>query len=232
MLNSLLFGVYFPLLIFVELAIAVWQNGGSLSWDISILLAIHQIAQTRLDSFAAMLTELGTSWGVVPVTAIIALILLLLRQWLQSLYLLTTVLGGYAISVTVKTLLHRARPSLWELSYPLPSDYAFPSGHAMSSMTLVVALIVLSWGSRWSASISIFGTIFAVAIGWTRMYLGVHFPSDVLGGWMLAIAWGIGVSLLLGMNFSQKNLDTTNKIGTKQFALILSGYCQRAIIQP
>jgi membrane-associated phospholipid phosphatase len=195
----LLFGVYFPLLIFVELAIAVWQNEGSLSWDISILLAIHQIAQTRLDSFAATLTELGTSWGVVPVTAIVALILLLSRRWRQSIYLLTAILGSYAISFTAKILLHRSRPSLWELSYPLPLDYAFPSGHAMLSMTLVVALIVLSWGSRWSAFVSIFGTIFAVAIGWTRMYLGVHFPSDVLGGWMLAIAWVMTVSLLLGI---------------------------------
>lgn len=132
--------------------------------------------------------------------------------WRQSIYLLTTVLGGYAISVSVKILLHRARPSLWDLSYPLPSDYAFPSGHAMSSMTLVVALIVLTWGSRWSAFVSIFGAMFAVAIGWTRMYLGVHFPSDVIGGWMLAIAWGMGVSLLLGLNFSQENLDNTDKV--------------------
>jgi membrane-associated phospholipid phosphatase len=201
----LLFGVYFPLLIFVELAIAVWQNEGSLSWDISILLAIHQIAQTRLDSFAATLTELGTSWGVVPVTAIVALILLLSRRWRQSIYLLTAILGSYAISFTAKILLHRSRPSLWELSYPLPLDYAFPSGHAMLSMTLVVALIVLSWGSRWSAFVSIFGTIFAVAIGWTRMYLGVHFPSDVLGGWMLAIAWVMTVSLLLGIRSSRVN---------------------------
>jgi undecaprenyl-diphosphatase len=79
-------------------------------------------------------------------------------------------------------------------------------------MTLVVALIVLTWGSRWSAFVSIFGAMFAVAIGWTRMYLGVHFPSDVIGGWMLAIAWGMGVSLLLGLNFSQENLDNTDKV--------------------
>jgi undecaprenyl-diphosphatase len=194
--KTLLLGVYFPLLIFVELAIAVWQNGGSLSWDAPILLAIHQTAQTRLDAFAATLTELGTYGGVLPATATIVLILLCLRRWQQSIYLLSAVLGCYVLSPTVKLLLHRARPSLWESAYPLPSDYAFPSGHAMSSMTFAIALVVLSWNYRWRWLVFIAGSLFVIAIAWTRLYLGVHFPSDVLAGWMLSIAWAIGMSLL------------------------------------
>jgi membrane-associated phospholipid phosphatase len=195
-IKTLLLGVYFPLLIFVALAIAVWQNGGSLSWDAPILLAIHQTAQTHLDTFAARLTDLGNYEGVVPVTLVIAIILLILKRRQQSIYLLTAILGCYILSPTVKILLHRARPSLWQSAYPLPSDYAFPSGHAMSSMTLVVALMVLSWNYRWRWLVSIAGSLFVIAIAWTRLYLGVHFPSDVLAGWMLSIAWAMGISLL------------------------------------
>lgn len=209
---ALLLGVYFPLLIFGELAIEVQKHGGILSWDAPILLAIHKTAQTQLDIFAATLTDFGTYWGVVPVTTALALILLFLRRWRQSGYLLTTIAGCYAINPTVKVLLHRSRPSLWELSTPLPSDFAFPSGHAMSSMTLVVALVVLSWGSRYCALIAIAGIIYALAIGWTRMYLGVHFPSDVLGGWMLAIAWAVGNSLLLKPSLTEEDLDNAHKI--------------------
>jgi membrane-associated phospholipid phosphatase len=195
-LKTLLWGVYFPLFIFVELAIAVWQNGGSLSWDAPILLAIHQTARAQLDAFAATLTELGNYEGVVPATAVIVIVLLFLRRRQQSIYLLTAILGCYILSPTVKLLLHRARPSLWESAYPLPSDYAFPSGHAMSSMTLVVALVVLSWNYRWRWLVLIAGSLFVIAIAWTRLYLGVHFPSDVLAGWMLSISWAIGISLL------------------------------------
>jgi membrane-associated phospholipid phosphatase len=204
---TLLFGIYLPLLIFIELAVAVGQNDSSLSWDASILLVIHQTAQARLDILAAMLTEWGTYWGILPVTMTIVLLLLGLRRWRQSIYLLTTVLGCYALSPTVKLLLHRSRPSLWELTYPSPSDYAFPSGHAMSSMTLVVALVVLSWKSRWRWLVVIAGGLFAITIAWTRLYLGVHFPSDVLAGWMLAIAWGVGTSMLLGLHLREKPVN-------------------------
>jgi undecaprenyl-diphosphatase len=93
-------------------------------------------------------------------------------------------------------LLHRARPHLW--TSPAPEfDYGFPSGHAMASMTLVAALSILSWNSRWRWFVLIIGTLFVLIIGWTRLYLGVHYPSDVLAGWMVALGQTVGVSLLI-----------------------------------
>jgi membrane-associated phospholipid phosphatase len=203
LLIILLLGVYCPVLIFVGLAISIWQNGGTLAWDAPILLAIHQTVQTKLDILAVIASQLGSYRGIIPITAIVTLVLLSWKQWRQSIYLLAIVLSCFPLSAIVKILLHRARPSLWELSAPLPLDYAFPSGHATASMTLVVALIVLSWGSRWCASISIVGGLFVLTVGWSRLYLGVHFPSDVLAGWMLAIAWGLGTSLLFQLNWKE-----------------------------
>jgi undecaprenyl-diphosphatase len=110
--------------------------------------------------------------------------------------LFTTVLGAIIINRTAKALLHRVRPHLWDSVAP-ELDYAFPSGHAMSSMSLVAALVILTWGSPWGWPILIIGSLFVVGIGWTRLYLGVHFPSDILGGWMASVAWAIGVSLLI-----------------------------------
>jgi undecaprenyl-diphosphatase len=103
------------------------------------------------------------------------------------------------INRTVKLLLHRARPHLW--ASPSPElDYGFPSGHAMSSMTFVVMLAVLTWNTRWRWWVLITGSLFVILIGWTRLYLGVHYPSDVLAGWMAALSWALGVSLVIRPN--------------------------------
>jgi membrane-associated phospholipid phosphatase len=192
----LLSGVFLPLFVFGELAEDVWENKGGFPWDLPILLAIHSTAQPQLDVFASIVTKLGVFWGVFPVATIIALALLAKRRWHQLAYLVTTLLGSIIINRTAKVLLHRVRPHLWESPAP-ELDYGFPSGHAMSSMTLVAVLVILTWGSRWCWLVLIAGGVFVLAIGWTRLYLGVHFPSDILAGWTVSIAWATGVSLII-----------------------------------
>ncbi|BAY28688.1 PAP2 superfamily protein [Nostoc carneum NIES-2107] len=199
----LFIGVFLPLQIFGELAEEVWEKEGGFAWDVPILLAIHSTAQPQLDAFASTLTKLGVFWGVFPVASAIALVLFIRRRWRKLAYLLTTLLGSIIINRTAKVLLHRVRPHLWESPAP-EFDYGFPSGHAMSSMTLVVALVILTWGSRWSLLVLIAGGIFVLAIGWTRLYLGVHYPSDILAGWTASIAWATGVSLLIRPYRSQR----------------------------
>lgn len=187
-------GVYLPLQVFGLLAVEVWEDKGGFPWDVPILLAIHSTAKVQLNVFAATLTRLGSFWTMFPIVSAIALILLLKRKWRSLTYLLTTVIGSTIINRTAKEIMHRVRPQLWESPSP-EFDYAFPSGHAMTSMTLVAALVILSWGSVWCWLVLISGSLFVVAIGWTRLYLGVHFPSDILAGWMISLAWAIGVSL-------------------------------------
>ncbi|MBE9019165.1 phosphatase PAP2 family protein, partial [Chroococcidiopsidales cyanobacterium LEGE 13417] len=62
---------------------------------------------------------------------------------------------------------------------------------------LVAVLVILSWGSRWRWWVLAIGTIFVLVIGWTRLYLGVHYPSDILAGWTASIAWAVGVSWVI-----------------------------------
>lgn len=192
----LLIGVYLPLQVFGVLAEEVWENEGGFPWDVPILLSIHSTASPQLDVFASKLTQLGVFWGVFPVATALSLALLLQRRWRSLAYLLTTLLGSIVINRMAKLLLQRVRPHLWESPAP-EFDYGFPSGHAMSSMTLVAALVILSWGSRWHWLVWIVGSLFVLSIGWTRLYLGVHYPSDILAGWMASVAWATGVSLLI-----------------------------------
>ncbi|MBF2005417.1 MAG: phosphatase PAP2 family protein [Chlorogloeopsis fritschii C42_A2020_084] len=198
----LLIGVYLPLQIFGLLALELRENERGFPFDLPILVAIHTTAQPYLDAIALGLTKLGSVWTVSPIVATIALIFLFLKRWRSLSYILTTTIGSAIINRTAKEVMHRVRPQLW--NSPTPElDYAFPSGHAMTSMTLVAVLVILTWGSVWSWIIFIFGSLFVLAIAWTRLYLGVHFPSDIFAGWMVSIAWAIGVSLIIKPNLTK-----------------------------
>ncbi|MCG6134702.1 MAG: phosphatase PAP2 family protein [Nostoc sp. LLA-1] len=189
-------GVYVPLQIFGLLALKVEQNLGGFPWDLPILLTVHSIAQPQLDQFAALLTKLGSFWTVLPMLMAIALILLGQRRWRSLTYLLITASGSAIINHTAKAFWHRVRPDLWVSAAP-EFDYSFPSGHAMTSMTLVAILVILTWDSVWCWFTVLLGSLYIFAIGWTRLYLGVHFPSDIIAGWLVAIAWAMGVNLII-----------------------------------
>jgi membrane-associated phospholipid phosphatase len=195
-LLSLLFGVLLPFFVFGSLVEEVWENDGGFSWDVPILLAVHRMEQPQLDILAIYLTKLGVFWGVFPLALAIAVLLFAKRYWYKLTYWLTVLSGSIIINRTVKQSLHRVRPHLWESPAP-EFDSGFPSGHAMSSMTMVAALILFTWETRWRWPVVILGSVFVVLIGWTRLYLGVHYPSDILAGWTVSVAWAVGVNLLI-----------------------------------
>lgn len=198
-------GLYLPLFIFGLLAVQIWQLEGGLSWDVAILNTIHATAQTQLDRIAAIVTNFGTRWGVLPASIAISVGLLYTRRWRSLTYFTITMLGCDIINRTAKELIHRVRPSLWIA--PPHSDFSFPSGHAMSSMLFVAALVILMWETRWRIWLLALGSVFVGTIAWTRLYLGVHYPSDILAGWMMAIAWAVGVSLIVKPHLAKPRLD-------------------------
>lgn len=210
-----LLGVGLPLLIFEQLAAVVWRNEGGFAWDKSILLFIHTTVSPTLDRVAVTLTKLGGFKGLFPVAMVIALVLLYQRQWRSLTYLLVTLWGSRLIESTAKESLHRVRPHLWESLSP-KSNYAFPSGHAVASMTFVATLVILMWGTRWCWLMLSLGSAFVVAIAWSRLYLGVHFPSDILAGWMVALAWAIGVSVVLKPQLFKPSSVSEDKLRVKE----------------
>ncbi|KAB8335653.1 phosphatase PAP2 family protein [Scytonema tolypothrichoides VB-61278] len=201
----LLIGVYLPLQIFGLLALEVWKNQGGFPWDVPILMAVHSTARAQLDVIAVTLTQFGSIRIVFPIVCVIGLVLLIQKRWRSLTYLLTTAIGSAIINRTAKEFMHRVRPHLWDSLAP-ESSFSFPSGHSMTSMTLVAALVILTWGSVWCWVVLIAGSLFVLGIGWTRLYLGVHFPSDILAGWMVSIAWAIGVSLVIRPSLTKDSI--------------------------
>lgn len=136
-------------------------------------------------------TDLGGSeaaWLLLPVAVVW---LLVRRSPHLAVYVAVTGLGTAVLNTGVKALVDRARP-LVDVPVLVAPGASFPSGHAMGStitygVLLLVFLPVLPPRSRWPAIAAVVTLV--AAIGITRVALGVHYPSDVVGGWLLGVLW-------------------------------------------
>jgi undecaprenyl-diphosphatase len=115
------------------------------------------------------------------------------RRWRLALFLVVTSLAGGAIDTAVKVAVDRDRPSV-EAPVATARGQSFPSGHAMSSTVvygalLLVLLPALPPRRRWRRAVLAASVALVLSIGFTRLALGVHYISDVLGGFALGLAW-------------------------------------------
>lgn len=190
-----------PLLLFGALAEDVWTRE-AFRWDSPTLRWLHAHASPGLDTLMLRATLIGGTSGMLPLAALVGLGLWLSGHRREARFGLAGVGGVCVIVLVTKSVFQRARPDLW-LSLAPEHDYGFPSGHAMLSSAVVGVLLFLLWRSRAGRSLQVLGTVAGVAfvllVGASRLYLGVHFPSDVLAGWAASLAWVSGAyQLLLG----------------------------------
>lgn len=193
-LVALFVGLLAPLFVFGLLAEDVWAREG-IGWDTLLLNAVHAHATARLDTLMLLITRIGAPLPMMAFVALILLALLLRGRRTDVLFVAVAVGGAAALNLFAKLLFQRARPALWPSPTP-ETDYSFPSGHAMGSLAVVAALSVLPWHTRWRWAVLGVGSLFVLAVGLSRIYLGVHFPSDILAGWGASLAWVTGVQLL------------------------------------
>ena len=189
------FCLLLPLWAFASLVGEVHEKA-AFPFDAPILNVLHGWATPRLDRFFILITRLGYTWGVVPFDIATLLFLLVRRRIRDALFFGIAVTGSAVLNVVAKNHYARLRPDLW-ISLRPETTYSFPSGHAMASATLAVALIVLAWPSRWRWVVLAASPVFVLLVGFSRVYLGVHYPSDILAGWAAAIAWTFGMYLLV-----------------------------------
>ncbi len=191
---ALFLGVLAPLVLFGLLAEDVWQREG-IGWDERILLAVHARATPTFDAIMLLFTRIGAPLPMIIFVAALLLLLLLRGRRADGLFLIGAVGGAAALNLLAKLLFQRARPALWPALSP-ETDYGFPSGHAMGSVAVVASLTILLWPTRWRWVALTLGALFVAAVGLSRVYLGVHYPSDILAGWSASLAWVTGTRLV------------------------------------
>jgi membrane-associated phospholipid phosphatase len=187
--------IMLPLAGFAGLVDELREDGGFF-FDQPILLALHQLATPRVDAFFVSMSKLGYQGGVLPANVLIVLWLLYRRRYRDCLFFTLAVVGSLLVNLGVKSHFARARPELWTSISPEMS-FSFPSGHAMGSATLATAVVLLLWSTRWRWWALSAGLLFVLLVGMSRVYLGVHFPSDILAGWSAAIAWVLAMHWLV-----------------------------------
>jgi membrane-associated phospholipid phosphatase len=171
---------------FLPLAVQAWQKE-AFAWDVDVSEWIHayENEETVLDAYVDPFSLVLNRWlhllGALVVAAVFAA---LLREGRRraAIFVALGVGGMIILGPVLKELI--ARPSI-----DPPGEDVFPSGHAIRSMAAAAALAVVAWPTRWRWPMSVAGAVVVVLIGIAVVYHEWHWASDVLGAWLLAIAW-------------------------------------------
>jgi membrane-associated phospholipid phosphatase len=188
-------GVPIPLWVFAALADEIHQ-AGALAFDQPLLEFAQDMAADGFDRVFLFASLIGYAWGVVPLSVALVLALAVLRHYRRAAFAAAALGGGALLNMATKQFFARARPDLWDSIAPEPT-YSFPSAHAMGSMALAFTLVLLAWHGRWRLPAVAMLLLFVPTVGLSRIYLGVHYPSDILAGWAAASAWVGGCYLLV-----------------------------------
>lgn len=144
-------------------------------------------------------TLFGNTVVVIGITGIVGMFLLFSKNYKSyAAGLFAAVIGAGATSYIMKTIIGRARPG-GLIPSVVETSSSFPSGHATLAMALYgfIAFLLCKLYPKYTAAIVALATIIILAVGFSRLYLGVHFPSDVFAGYLLG-----GLCLLIGIKIT------------------------------
>jgi undecaprenyl-diphosphatase len=180
------FGVLIVLLsaLIVGLILSPWLD----HVDSNVSAFVRSLRTPGLTRLAVAVTDLGNGVSMFVMVSAAAVVLVLLHRRAEAVFVAVTVLSGWLLGSLIQVLVHRARPQDVNL-IPLPRQYSFPSGHSLATILFFGALsfIVLGEVRRpWLryGLVALFALL-AIAVGVSRVYLGVHWAGDVLGAWLL-----------------------------------------------
>ena len=164
---------------------------GTTSLDSSITSWVVAHRTSGLTTLARLLSTVGSQAILLPMTGVVTVLLLTRRQPARAGMLVACWGGAILLYALTKYFVHRPRPPMEIWLTDVGKTTSFPSGHATQSLSTFVALALA--GAIWLAGVRRTAVVLAVAlaigVGWSRVYLGVHWTTDVVAGWLIAAAW-------------------------------------------
>lgn len=198
---TVLFAV--PLAIFVKLAEEVRERE-MIGFDSWLLLALRSQATTSWTMAMTAISFLGSTLMVTLVTIVIIGWLAAKRRVREALTVAFMIGGAAVINTLLKLSFQRQRPTILQ-ALVSEQSFSFPSGHAMASAALACVVVYLAWQSKYRWLAVVLGVIYVGAVGLSRVYLGVHYPSDVVAGWCVSIIWSYVVIVSFRAQARSKN---------------------------
>jgi undecaprenyl-diphosphatase len=140
-----------------------------------------------------LLSVAGSGLIEIPLALLLILGLVLRKRKVEAWWYAAAALSGWALSGLAKLAVHRPRPHVIPRLMHGAGWFSYPSGHSMLA-PIIFGLGIIVWAAPWPSaalrrSALVLAALFALGIGFSRVYLGLHYPSDVLGGLLLGTAW-------------------------------------------
>jgi undecaprenyl-diphosphatase len=168
------------------------QKDSLIQADLRIINLVQIFRSLSFNSFMLFVTNLGEGQVVFLGVVIAGVILAMFKYWRYLITLIMSVLGGEIFVWAIKNIFERPRPPLVNALLP-ESGYSFPSGHAFVALSfygLIIYFFYREFKSRILKAMAVVsGLLIILAIGFSRIYLGVHWPSDVLASYVSSAAW-------------------------------------------
>jgi undecaprenyl-diphosphatase len=187
----------------LALALFLWlgfliRSGEPTAFDLAGRAGLRSLESPALSAVMWAASVYGAPVRLSPL-GLIAAAVFLYRGWRRgALLVIVTLAGAWVIDTGLKLLFARARPEAFFDYYPAPQSYSFPSGHALFSVCFFGGLAVLLTHRLERRPVQVAVWLVAVAlillIGSSRVYLGVHYPTDIVGGYAMGIAWVTAVA--------------------------------------
>ena len=186
------------LLVFVWLGLQI-RTGTPTPFDSAGRAALRELESPTVSRIMWGASVYGAPARLTPL-ALVATAVFLLRGWRRgALLVLVTIAGAWLLDTGLKLAFARVRPTPFYDYYPAPSSYSFPSGHALFSVCFFGGLAVLLTHRVDNRAVQVMIWLIAIVIilliGGSRVYLGVHYPTDVVGGYAVGLAWITAVAL-------------------------------------
>ncbi len=179
---------------FIALAVAI-AMGKPVFFDIPTMDFLGGVRSPWLTILSRLVSDLASTPAITLVLLVIATILATKRQYSKLVFVAVGLGGAEILNAILKLTFGRPRPT--HLTHlVVETGLSFPSGHTMMSTALALTCLYLLWENRWRWQIFVLAVAYIIAVGVSRIYLGVHYPSDVLAGWCASTLW-IGAAVYL-----------------------------------